>query len=284
MESSGADALVVGESLIDIVPAADGGTAELPGGSPLNAAIGLGRLGRNVELATWIGQDPRGAAIQRHLAASHVNLSQGSDQAKRTSSARVTLDGDGKARYQFDINWEFAPPPSIPPLLVHTGSLATAIQPGAEAVSAFIKELRNLPGGGPTVSFDPNLRAQFAGDLDQTVAQVEALVAASDVVKASDEDLGTLYGDVEMDEAARWWLQQGPSLVVVTCGAGGAMAFARHAELGRRAERTKVQDTVGAGDAFTAGLLDGLWTEGLLGAAARPKLAAIDEPALWRVL
>ena len=90
------EALVVGESLIDIVER-DGGADEYPGGSPMNVAVALGRLGRAVEFATWIGQDVRGAAIERHLAESRVELLPGSTTADRTSTAAVTLNQTGQA-------------------------------------------------------------------------------------------------------------------------------------------------------------------------------------------
>ena len=47
---------IIGESLIDVVNS-EGRISEHPGGSPLNVAVGLARLGRDVELATWIGDD-----------------------------------------------------------------------------------------------------------------------------------------------------------------------------------------------------------------------------------
>ena len=55
-------ALVIGESLIDVVNDA-GRVSEHPGGSPMNVAVGLARLGRDVELATWIGADDHGRSM-----------------------------------------------------------------------------------------------------------------------------------------------------------------------------------------------------------------------------
>ena len=98
-ETDGARALVVGESLIDVVRRRDGSVDEHPGGSPMNVAISLGRLGRQVELLTWFGQDTRGAALREHLAESAVRVVEGSDGAASTSVAVATLDATGAATY-----------------------------------------------------------------------------------------------------------------------------------------------------------------------------------------
>ena len=84
---------LAGESLIDVVRRRDGSVDEHPGGSPMNVAIGLGRLGRQVELLTWFGQDTRGAALREHLAESAVRVVEGSDGAASTSVA-CPLAGD----------------------------------------------------------------------------------------------------------------------------------------------------------------------------------------------
>ena len=125
-------ALVIGEALIDIVRSADGSTFEHPGGSPANVALGLGRLGRGVDLLTWIGRDDRSRMLSEHLAESGVAIVPGSDSASRTSVATASLGPDGAATYSFDLSWQvpnrWASPPA-PPLVVHTGSIAAVLEP-----------------------------------------------------------------------------------------------------------------------------------------------------------
>jgi fructokinase len=99
------DVVVVGEALIDVVTS-PGGTSEHPGGSPANVAYGLGRLGINTGLLTAIGDDERGAAIDRHLRSAGVTILPGSYSRGRTASATATLAADGSASYDFDISWE----------------------------------------------------------------------------------------------------------------------------------------------------------------------------------
>ena len=142
-----------------------------------------------------------------------------------------------------------------------------------------------------TVCYDPNARPQLMGSPEEAREIVERLVALSDLVKCSDEDVAWFYGINEDDDAAlegvlRGWLQMGPAIVVVTRGKRGALALTHS---GLRLEvpadpAVVVADTVGAGDSFMGGLEDGLWSEGLVGAQQREALRAIDAAALERVV
>jgi fructokinase len=277
-------ALVIGEALTDIVPGGPGGpggpgqagVSEYPGGSPMNVAVALGRLGRAVEFASWIGPDARGRAIEAHLAESKVALAAGARRADRTSSAAVSLDAQGQAQYVFDLLWDFEPPASLAGVAaVHTGSLATVQAPGAAKVAGFVEGLKARPDQGPTVTFDPNLRPSVVRDPAAARPLLERLVTASDVVKASDEDLAYLYGGRDPEATAADWLAAGPALVVVTRGGRGAQAWWRGGRAELAASPARVVDTVGAGDTFMAGLIDGLWSQGLLGADRRPALQGL---------
>ena len=103
------DVLVVGEALVDIVRRADGGTAEHPGGSPANVALGLGRLGRVVSLLSRFGLDARGTSIAVRLAASNVVVVPGTRTTAPTSTATAVLDEQGAAAYTFDLDWRLPP-------------------------------------------------------------------------------------------------------------------------------------------------------------------------------
>ncbi|MDR2254305.1 MAG: PfkB family carbohydrate kinase [Bifidobacteriaceae bacterium] len=277
-------ALVIGEALIDIVVRGSN-SSEFPGGSPMNVAVALARLGREVELATWIGNDPHARAIAAHVAESGVLLTPGRAGAARTPTATARLDASGAARYEFDLEWDFKTPPELAGVaVVHTGSLATAVSPGAEQVVEFFTSLKGSPAAAPTLSFDPNLRPALIADPAAIRPVVERLVAAADLVKASDEDLAWLYPDRDGAAVAREWAETGPAVVVLTRGAAGALALAGPILLDTAAPRTHVADTVGAGDTFMAGLIDGLWVEGLVGAERRAALRSIGENQLLRAI
>ncbi len=277
-------ALVVGEALIDVVHRSDGSVSEHPGGSPMNVAITLGRLGRRVDLLTWFGKDPRGDDILNHLGASRVSVLPGSDAAPATSVAAATVDDDGVASYEFDLTWQLSPGWEVEvgdPIVVHTGSIAAVIPPGGADVLALLQAKHATS----TITYDPNLRPALMGSPDEVRPLVEALIDTSDVVKVSDEDLAWLAPGVEPADIAREWAARGPALVVVTHGGEGAFAVTRSGETVRVAAPTvKVADTVGAGDSFMGGLIDGLWSAGLLGAPQREALNAVPAVTVREVL
>ncbi len=311
--------LVIGEALIDVVRRPDLTERRLPGGSPMNVAIGLGRLGHPVTLATWIGRDPDGESIAAHCAGSRVRLLPGSDQGARTSTAAATVDDDGQASYDFDLDWRT---PAIPatehPAVVHTGSLGALLEPGGDDALAYVTGAR----ADALITFDPNCRPSIMGEAAAVRARVERYLAAADLVKVSDEDLAWLYPEAttvesRLDQAHRW-AGAGPAVVVVTLGADGAVAFTRDQEvtgggratssppsldaagsgglparapLGHPAEALRVEavssyglaDTVGAGDSFMSGLIHGLIVHGWADPARR-SLFGRDRAALGEIL
>ena len=277
-----ATALVIGEALIDVVHRADGRIAEHPGGSPANVALTLGRLQRPAELLTWIGSDVYGDLIRKWLAGSQVSLAPGSDGAASTSIATAHLGADGAATYTFDLDWNLPKNVVVPEgtTVVHTGSIAAVLAPGAIAVRKVVENLRHRA----TITYDPNVRPSLMGSPAQARPQIEALVRAADVVKVSDEDLTWLYPGADLSVIATTWQRSGPAVVVVTYGGEGAVAYTASARIEVAAPTVTVADTVGAGDSFMGALIDGLWDADLLGAVKRPALAAIGSDVLQGVL
>jgi fructokinase len=276
--------VVVGEALIDLVGQRGGRTlAAHPGGSPANVALGLARLGVPVTLKTRLGRDAFGEMISSHLEASGVRVDGGSKEGVSTSLAIATLAA-GIASYDFRIAWDvdaLAPLP-IETRCLHTGSLATALPPGNASVVDLME--REHERGRVTISYDPNVRPALLGDAARARPDIERLVALSDVVKASDEDLHWLYPDRSDEDVAQAWRASGAVLVVVTRGGAGVYAVSAALKLHRPAVPLDLVDTVGAGDSFTSGLLDGLRRADLVGGARRDALAAIDEATLASVL
>ena len=276
--------VVVGEALVDLVGQRGGRTlAAHPGGSPANVALGLARLGVPVTLKTRLGRDAFGEMISAHLEASGVRVDGGAEGGVSTSLAIATLAA-GIASYDFRIEWDvgaLAPLP-IEARCLHTGSLATVLRPGKASVVDLVE--REHERGRVTVSYDPNVRPALLGDAARARPEIERLVALSDVVKVSDEDLRWLYPDRRDEEVAQAWLASGPALVVVTRGCAGVYAVSAGLELHRGAVPIDLVDTVGAGDSFTSGLLDGLHRADLVGGARRDALAAIDEATLGSVV
>jgi fructokinase len=277
--------VVVGEALVDLVGQRGGRTFSAhPGGSPANVALGLARLGDSVTLKTRLGRDAFGDMILAHLEGSGVRVDGRSDEEGAKTSLAVATLAAGIASYDFRIEWDvdaLAPLP-VETRCLHTGSLATVLTPGKANVVDLME--REHQRGRVTVSYDPNVRPALLGEPERARPEIERLVAICDVVKVSEEDLRWLYPDRSDEDVAQRWLASGPALVVVTRGGAGVYAVSARLELRRDAVPIDLVDTVGAGDSFTSGLLDGLHRADLISGARRDALAAIDEATLGSVI
>jgi fructokinase len=274
-------ALVIGEALIDIVQRDGHVQGEHVGGSPLNVAVGLGRLDRDVDFLTHIADDERGRRIVDYVQASGVRLVPSSTNATRTPTAEATLDEDGAATYTFDIEWRLSGTPQVaPPLVVHTGSIAGFLAPGCLAVAALLDAYRLAA----TITFDPNVRPALIDGRDEAIARIDRLIEKADVVKASDEDLRWIDPTCSPEQVAAAWQSMGPAIVAVTMGGEGAFAICAAGTVHVKARSVDVVDTVGAGDSFMTGLVDALWSLGLLGGDKRTQLARIELATLTGVL
>lgn len=272
---------VLGEALIDLV--GDGTTFyAIPGGSPANVAVGLARLEVPVAMLARLSADRFGGRLRQHLVGNGVDLRFVVEASEPTTLAIATLDVGKPPGYQFYLagtaDWQWRPeelPEPLPDDVValHAGSLALAVPPGGEVLEAFLR--RERARGAVTISFDPNVRAQVLPDVELARQRAERLVALAQVVKVSEEDLCLLYPGSDPEDLAELWLALGPHLTVVTRGEAGAVAYARRAgRVAATAAQVDVADTVGAGDAFSAGLLHGLHLKGCLG---EPSGSAIEQ-------
>jgi fructokinase len=278
---------VIGEALIDLVPRGDPGdyTAH-PGGSPFNVSVALARLGNRTALMARLADHGFGRLLRDAAAAEHVDLTATADADEPTTLAVVSLDRPGHATYDFYLkgtaDWQW----TLPELrrlpresgIVHYGSIASWTPPGSKLIDQIVFEARRA--GDVLVTYDPNIRPPVLGTAARGRQRVERSVRRAHVVKASREDLEWLYPALTTDEIAARWTELGVTLVVVTDGAAGAIAYRTGAPPLRRPGRAvKVVDTIGAGDAFTAGFLNGLVRRGSHSpdaVAAMPEAEMVD--------
>ncbi|MEV4736863.1 MULTISPECIES: carbohydrate kinase family protein [unclassified Microbacterium] len=241
--------LVVGEALIDIV---DG--VEYVGGSPANVALGLGRLGADVRLLTALGEDERGRRIAGHLDAAGARVLPESFLLDRTSTATATVGDDGSAHYEFRVEWRVSEA-SIPECdLMHVGSIACLLEPGASRVLEMVESVAARVG---RVTFDPNIRPALI-DGSRMRERVERIAGLASAVKLSDEDAALIYPGLAVGAVLDELLALGVAVAVVTRGAEGAVLASQTARVEVPAVVTHVVDTVGAGDSFMATLVSGL--------------------------
>lgn len=245
---------VVGEALVDIVVPTEGEPTSAVGGSPLNVAVDLARLGVPALLITRVGDDEHGRWVADHVRESGAELSESSVVAgTATSTATAHLDEDRTARYEFDLVWDLDRHALPEARALHVGSLGATLLPGRHAVEDLVRQAEETE---LFVSYDPNVRPAFVTDREATWRDVREIASHCRLVKISDEDIAVLRPGEPVDDVARELLDGGTTeLVVVTLGGDGATAYAPDFTVHEPAPATGLVDTVGAGDSFMAALL-----------------------------
>src|SRR6202166_2318374 len=255
--------LSCGDALIDFLPvkAVDGRDAAVPvaGGSCLNVAVGMARLGAPTGFAGGISTDLFGRMIADHALASKVELRHAIRSEHQTTLAFVRTVA-GEPQYAFydeataSRNWIYwrGSIPFDEIEAIHVGSTTLVNEEGAAQALAMVDDA----GASVTISFDPNCRPALVRHKARYVDQMDAFAASADIVRMSDVDFEFLYGGNDYAGRAKSFMAAGASLVVVTRGIQGAQAW--HGRAGMvevRAPMIDVVDTIGAGDSFQAALL-----------------------------
>ncbi|WP_289084789.1 carbohydrate kinase [uncultured Sulfitobacter sp.] len=278
--------LCCGEALIDMVaaPSLDGPDGFVPhsGGAVFNTAIALGRLGARAGMLTGLSHDMFGDQLADALKASDVDTTHIIRSDRPSTLAFVKLE-DGQASYSFFdensagrmIRAEDMPALTSDITALFFGGISLASDPSASAYAALL----DRQGGSRAVMIDPNIRPLFITDAEGYRRRMAAMIRQADIVKVSDEDLNWLNpAPLTQAEKISAMLDTGPSVVIVTQGAEGAIAtLADGTSIAVPAVKTNVVDTIGAGDTFNAGFLAKLSELGLLTPEA---LGTLDPDAL----
>ena len=275
--------------MIDFLPvrSVDGRDAVVPvaGGSCLNIAVGMARLGAPTGFVGGISTDLFGRMIADHASASQVELRYATRSEHQTTLAFVRTVG-GEPQYAFydeataSRNWIYrrGAIPFGEIEAIHVGSTTLADEEGAVQALAMVEDA----SGSVTISFDPNCRPNLVKHRDRYVDRMNAFAAIADIVRMSDVDFEFLYGGSDYAGRAKSIIEAGASLVVVTRGIKGAQAWHKEAGVVEvQAPTVDVVDTIGAGDSFQAALLFALRAIGRIGTQA---LAQINSEELGRVL
>jgi fructokinase len=258
---------VTGEVLIDLIP--DGSERKpIVGGGPANTAKAIAKIGINTQLIDGVSTDDYGQMAKDELLISGVKLDYVKYSNKPTCLAIVSLSESGSATYEFVIEntatFDFTPdwlpnPQTEKPALLHIGTLATIIEPGASVLFEWAQSVAKIA----LIVFDPNIRPVVISDRKQYVKQVERWVSISSAIKVSDEDIRWLYPSLEIDQVVNNWLAKGPSLIVVTYGDKGLAGYRMGEIVKVDAVKVVVADTVGAGDTVGAILVEAIAKDGL---------------------
>lgn len=255
------------------------------GGSPLNVALGLARLGHSAGFLTKLSGDLFGLRIRAFMEREGIDTRFLIPTTRNTTLAMVSLAGDGSARYDFyiegtaDRSVEISDLPALPEAVtaIHVGSYSTVVEPTASA----LRTLLARESGKRFISYDPNIRASIEPDLDLWRSRVRELASLASLVKASEEDLDLLFPGRPVEDVLAEWVSLGAPLAVATRGGDGAIALSRSgARTSVSGLVVPVADTVGAGDTFQAALLAKLHEDDRLSNAALDALDGDDLSAL----
>ena len=285
--SSAVDGRVVitGEALIDLVLAPDGSLDGHPGGGPYNVARTIGRLEQPVTYLGRLSTDAFGRRLRAELGSDGVALDAVVPTDTPTTLALAELDENGGAQYEFYDVGTSAPgltlaeasavlPQNLGALYV--GTLGLVFEPMATTLEAVVGRV----GDGTLVALDPNCRPSMIDDPAAYRARLARLLARTDVVKASEDDLAWLEPAADAVSAARGLIGQDGAVALVTLGARGALVVTADEVRELRSPAVEVVDTIGAGDAFMGGFL-ACWRRNGLGRADVRDLDAVADAAAF---
>lgn len=282
---------VIGEALIELAPTSDATMMHArPGGSALNIAVGAARLGCPSALIARLSRDPFGQMLRRHAARNGVDLDGAPDADEPTALAvagrdvRPSLYSSGAASWQWrsdDLAW-------IPAntTVLHVGSLLWGAAASAAHVLRAASRLRQR---GVIVCMDVAVHPEVMRTPGQGRILLERTLRFADVIVAGVDDICWLYQGRAPQAVAEQWLRLGSGLVIVTSGAGGAMAFRGPGSVLHRSPYPGAPaDSAGtarAADAFTAALLSALYEhvgqgESAAGLSGLPLGDALDTASL----
>jgi 2-dehydro-3-deoxygluconokinase len=246
-------------------------------GAESNVAIALARLGHSVQWAGRVGDDAGGELIRRTLRAESVGHDHVSTDPHRQTGILIfeqrlpdvtrvgyyRQNSAGSALSSDDL----APALAGSPHILHITGITPAL--GDSAAEGVRRAASAAQEGGATVTFDVNYRSKL-WSRQEASSTLSALVPHVDVVIGSADELDLLIAGqpVTAAESASALLSLGVREVVLKLGAGGATLHSRQGTAHSPARTVTAVDSVGAGDAFTAGYISGLLT----GLAAEERL------------
>lgn len=260
---------LLGEVLVDLIQESQDPLRfrGVLGGSALNTATTLARLGFPVRFLSEVGEDWVSAWSEKEMRRRGLELRLFRHPAPMPL-ALVRLDAEGNGEYSFHRPFRLPYHPGPESLrgarVFHFGSLLALEDRVEEGLGLLLQEAEEE---GALVSYDPNLRRS---PTPRERKRIRAYLDRIDLLKLSLEDAKLLFEDPVGAVKAL-----GVPLKVLTLGREGAVAFLGEEAVRLPGKAVRVKDTVGAGDAFTAGLLALLLRKGY-GKRNLPRLSLPD--------
>jgi fructokinase len=258
----------IGETIYDIIFERGQPKAARPGGSMLNTAVSLGRCGMKVEMITELGEDQVGKLVLNFLRENGVSIKFIKPSVGfKTPISLAFLDENGKANYSFYIKYPESrlnlswPIPKKGDVVLFGAfySLDPAVH---KKITGFVKKAKQ---NGAFIMYDPNIRKNHLGETRKLMAYVEENIVLADIVRGSDEDFENLFGSADGDKVFEQVRESGCRNLIYTRSDKGADLFSDRLKVHVPANKIQVVSTIGAGDAFNAGIIFGLVSRGLTG-------------------
>ncbi len=292
------DLFIVGEALVDFVPLQRGalerteGFEVFSGGAPCNVAIGSARRGGKIAYCTVLGNDPFGHMLLSCLKQEGVNTSavRVTDE-DQTGLCFITLDSTGERSFLHrggHVSTLLGPNDIIPELLHQTSAFLFTIgslrkPQGCDAVRKAIEEIHQTRHPHPSsangrpglVLCDPGICPGNWGHTGVVQQRLYDMIPHCDVVKCSSAECEFVTGKADPEEAARWLLDQGVTLAVITLGPDGAMWMRKNDRGSEPSPIVEIVDTTGAGDAFMSAMSLALSRAGELSTLSSQQISEI---------
>ncbi len=114
------------------------------------------------------------------------------------------------------------------------------------------------------IVYDPNVRHNHQLKNEGSREMLIKNLAFADIIKGSDEDFSNIFEETEIEKMkAELFKINKDALIVITQGKNGSTAFFKNNKKSLIAKKIKVISTIGAGDAYTAGLVNSIIDQGL---------------------
>ncbi|HAW86364.1 MAG: hypothetical protein A2087_07215 [Spirochaetes bacterium GWD1_61_31] len=256
----------IGETVFDIM-IKDGAVREgRVGGSALNCAVSLGRLGLPVALVSELAEDRLAGLILDFLSGAGVDTSLVQRYQGSQSAVALAFLADGQeAEYafykQYPVERRLRAIPALSAgdylLFGSSFSYAAALRPQLCAILAAAKL------AGTLVLYDPNIRRHHLPDLTEILPLVRENIASAHLVRASAEDCRYLFGSDDPDQARAAVAAAGCGCFIYTAAGAEVLVYTPTLRKSYPVPSVAVVSTVGAGDSFNAGTLYTLWRHGL---------------------
>jgi len=282
-----AEIAVFGEGIIDLIPDGCGGYSPLVGGSPYNVARALGIQQLPVAYLSPLSSDKMGDFLKQQIRKDNVLFDEGLVVNQPTSLALVNLNENGIPTYSLyregiaDRSYSVEQVINSLPRnlkIFHTGSLAI-VPEDLDKVLEIIKENKKRQ---VLISIDLNVRANVVEDHESYIKGLRSLVPYCDILKASDEDLRFIGINDWRAEAEDLLSTMQGGLVAITAGDKGAWIGSLNCQVELPAYTlSELEDTIGAGDCFHAGLISAVYAHKLF---EREKLTHCSKDILKEIL